>query len=97
MARKGQRVSSFGNLKLTTDSKELLKYDVVITTFQVLASEYGVHENGPKNVAAILAENSSEDSDDDAVQKRRMKLKKAAAARATPLFDVKWLRVVIGR
>jgi SNF2 family DNA or RNA helicase len=68
--------------------KTLEKFDLVITTFQTLASEFKTYEEGNKvNV-------SDDDSDSDSVAKKITKKKGKKASHA--LFDVKWLRVVIG-
>lgn len=72
---------------------KLAKYDVVITTFQTLASE---HAKYVKAKEAKLDEGgegfgSSEDEDVGKAKVGRGKAKETHA-----LFDVKWLRVVIG-
>lgn len=73
---------------LTPAGKTLEKFDLVITTFQTLASEFKTYEETNKvNV-------SDEDSDSDSVAKKIVKKKGKKASHA--LFDVKWLRVVIG-
>lgn len=71
-------------LKLTVGGKELEKFDVVITTFQVLASEF-------KARGQRAAPSDSDDSD-DGLRKKLKRKKKVMAA----LYDVKWLRIVIG-
>ncbi|WVF70244.1 hypothetical protein IAT40_005033 [Kwoniella sp. CBS 6097] len=86
-----------GLLKVTThhgpsrtkSGKTLEKFDVVITTFQTLASEFGVSET----VAQKRLDNES-DSDVETGRKGVGAKKKKKQA-ACPLFEVKWLRVVI--
>jgi len=88
MEQVGQNVSSLHKSSLLNSAgKTLRTFDVVITTFQVLASEFGVF--GEKN----KPESNDEDSDDGLTKK----LKKGANKKAGhALFDVKWFRVVIG-
>ncbi|KAL1413004.1 hypothetical protein Q8F55_000753 [Vanrija albida] len=82
-----------GLLKVTThhgssrakSGKELEKFDVVITTFDILRAEY----NAVQKKAKPPVDNS--DSDSDAPKKRKPKPKAAPGS----LFDVKWYRIVI--
>jgi len=69
--------------------KVLEKYDVVITTFQTLASEFKVYEDRGK-VAM-----DSDSSESETFGRKTLKSKKKAAS-PHAIFDVKWLRVVIG-
>jgi hypothetical protein len=64
----------------------------VITTFQVLASEYNINQV-PVNVAKVASES---DSDSDAPKKKGKSKGKKNATMVSPLFDIKWLRIVIG-
>lgn len=57
---------------------------MVITTFQVLASEF-------KARTQRAAPSDSDDSD-DGLRKKMKRKKKVMAA----LYDVKWLRIVVG-
>jgi SNF2 family DNA or RNA helicase len=68
--------------------KTLEKYDVVITTYQTLASEFGNPAGGNTLTAA--------DSDDDDTESSGPARKPKAKAAGRALFDVKWLRVVLG-
>jgi hypothetical protein len=72
--------------------KLLQKYDVVITTFQTLASEHGA-----KITTRTLTDDDSDQvsSDSDSAPSKPKK-KVATKKTACPLFDVKWLRIVIG-
>ncbi|WWC58824.1 uncharacterized protein I303_101368 [Kwoniella dejecticola CBS 10117] len=87
-----------GVLKVTThhgpsrtkSGKTLEKFDVIITTFQTVASEFGMYETA----AQTRLEELDSDSDVDTGRKGAGKAKKAKKA-ACPLFDVKWLRVVV--
>ena len=74
--------------------KTLEDYDVVITTFQTVASEYAAFK-GPEFESQAAPESDGE-SDDSFV--RKIKKKSAAKKKKAPhaLFDVKWLRVVVG-
>ncbi|GFZ45489.1 Hydrolase acting on acid anhydrides to facilitate cellular and subcellular movement [Saitozyma sp. JCM 24511] len=84
-----------GRLKVTTHhgpartkiGKTLEKYDVVITTYQTLASEFG----NPAGANTLTAADSDDDDTEPSGRARKPKAK--AAGRA--LFDVKWLRVVL--
>jgi hypothetical protein len=71
-------------------AKALEKYDVVITTFQTLASEHGAYAPKPK------PESSSSSSDDDVPLSRPIKKAVHKKGPGSPLFQIKWLRVVIG-
>jgi SNF2 family DNA or RNA helicase len=66
----------------------LERYDVVITTYQTLASEFGNPAGANSRAAA------DSDGDDTESSERVRKPKAKVAGRA--LFDVKWLRVVLG-
>ncbi|WRT64369.1 uncharacterized protein IL334_001301 [Kwoniella shivajii] len=87
-----------GLLKVTThhgpsrtkSGKMLEKFDVVITTFQTVASEYGTHET----VAQRRVDDGDSDSDVEIGRKGAGKGKKAKKP-TCPLFEVKWLRVVV--
>jgi len=63
---------------------------VVITTFQTLASEHGATSD-----METLTDSDDSDGSDSFIA--RPKKKAAAKKAACPLFDVKWLRVVIGK
>lgn len=84
-----------GRLKVTThhgpsrtkSGKTLEGFDVVITTFQTLASEFGVWETkGQKRL-------DDDESDEEVPAGRKKAPKKKATMSA--LFEVKWLRIVI--
>nr|XP_019049476.1 hypothetical protein I302_03265 [Kwoniella bestiolae CBS 10118]OCF28406.1 hypothetical protein I302_03265 [Kwoniella bestiolae CBS 10118] len=87
-----------GQLKVTThhgpsrtkSGKTLEKFDVVITTFQTVASEFAVHETA----AQKRLEEVDSDSDVETGRKGAGKGKKSKKA-GCPLFEVKWLRVVV--
>ncbi|WWC66176.1 uncharacterized protein I206_100077 [Kwoniella pini CBS 10737] len=87
-----------GQLKVTThhgpsrtkSGKTLEKFDVIITTFQTVASEFGVFET----TAQKRLDEGDSDSDVETGRKGAGKAKKAKKA-ACPLFEVKWLRVVV--
>ena len=84
---------------LTAVPADLEKYDVVITTFQILGSEYGaLASNGSTATSApSSAPASDSDSADSFILQRKPKAKtKKPAAKPNALFKVKWLRVVIG-
>ncbi|WVQ97656.1 hypothetical protein IAU59_004770 [Kwoniella sp. CBS 9459] len=83
------KVSTHHGPSRTKSGKTLEKFDVIITTFQTLASEFGVYET-----AAQKRLDADSDSDVDTGRKgagAKKKNKQAACA----LFEVKWLRVVI--
>lgn len=71
--------------------KVLQRYDVVITTFNTLASEHGATSNKKSPT-----ESDDDSSDSDSVIAKPKK-KAVAKKAASPLFEVKWLRVVIGK
>ena len=80
----------FGNARtLTPAGKTLENYDLVITTFQTLASEHKAYE-----VAGQAQSDDEFDSDGELIQKT--KAKKKAKAPQTAIYSVKWFRVVIG-
>lgn len=69
-------------------SKTLEQYDVIITTYQTLASEHGAH-------AAKTAERQDSDSSDaePLVSQRKTQSKKPAPQ---ALYGVRWHRIVVG-
>ena len=74
--------------------KALEQFDIIITTFQTLASEFDAYTKSAKPEMS--------DSDSDATTGPRFgseTLKKRAKAKTAghALFDVKWLRVVLGQ
>jgi hypothetical protein len=69
----------------------LKKYDVVITTFHTLGSEYGTSKLA--KAPTPIPFDSDSDSPTFRPKKKAVGAKKQAAS---PLFDLKWLRVVIG-
>jgi len=73
--------------------KTLEQFDVIITTFQTLASELGAHAISSK------PETSGSDSELDGKCFGNKTLKKGGKGKkaAHALFDVKWLRIVIGK
>ncbi|WVR06061.1 hypothetical protein IAU60_003089 [Kwoniella sp. DSM 27419] len=73
----------------TKSGKTLEKYDVVITTFQTVASEFGVAET------AAQRRKDGDDSDSDIETGRKGAKAKKTKKAACPLFDVKWLRIVV--
>ncbi|EIN06926.1 hypothetical protein PUNSTDRAFT_90645 [Punctularia strigosozonata HHB-11173 SS5] len=92
----------------TKDPRELTSHHVVVTTYQVLASEYASHGTGAKDESAKSGkakkqsvssdDSSSADSDDSSAFGRSLAKKKAkpkAKAVKAALFDVKWFRVVL--
>lgn len=95
----GEVKSKTRSLKVTTHhgstraklGAKLAKFDVVVTTFQTLASEHAKYEKA-QEAKLNLAEEGFDSSDEEPVVKKgRGKAKETHA-----LFDVKWLRVVIG-
>jgi hypothetical protein len=64
---------------------------VVITTFHTLGSEYGTSKSA--KAPTPVASDSDSDSSTFRPKKKAVGAKKQAAS---PLFDLKWLRVVIG-
>ncbi|KAK1925490.1 SNF2 family N-terminal domain-containing protein [Papiliotrema laurentii] len=97
-ASEARTKTTSGRLKVTThhgpsrtkSAKTLQGYDVVITTFQTLASEHKAFSEAAKE------DTESEDSDSDTGVRKT--LKKKAKKKNTPncaIFGVKWLRVVI--
>ncbi|ODO05828.1 hypothetical protein I350_04889 [Cryptococcus amylolentus CBS 6273] len=90
--------TSPGVLKVTTHhtssrtklGKTLEGYDVVITTFATVSSEFGIYE---KEMQSRLDDQLDSDSDDVAPKGRKKAVKKKATMSA--LFQVKWLRIVV--
>ncbi|WVQ77121.1 hypothetical protein IAR50_006804 [Cryptococcus sp. DSM 104548] len=90
--------TSPGILKVTTHhtssrtklGKTLEGYDVVITTFATVSSEFGAYE---KEMQSRLDDELDSDSDDVAPKGRKKAAKKKAVMSA--LFHVKWLRIVV--
>ncbi|KAK8866127.1 hypothetical protein IAR55_001278 [Kwoniella newhampshirensis] len=86
-----------GRLKVTThhgssrtkSGKTLEKFDVVITTFQTVASEFGVYETRVQRQIDELDSGS-----DIEIGRKTLKGKKGKQS-ASALFDVKWLRIVV--
>jgi hypothetical protein len=70
-------------------AKTLEQYDVVVTTFQTVASEYNTHQTTIKPV-----EVDSDDSSDKDFGRKTLKKKSTKPLNA--LFEVKWHRVVVG-
>ncbi|OCF42130.1 hypothetical protein I317_04101 [Kwoniella heveanensis CBS 569] len=83
------KVSTHHGPSRTKSGKTLEKFDVIITTFQTVASEFGIHET-----AAQKRLDNESDSDVETGRKGVGAKKKKKQA-ACPLFEVKWLRVVI--
>jgi len=91
---------------------ELERYHVVLTTYDVLASEYAAFQDPTGEIKASKSKakeavspvDDSSDSDGfgGSLKARRDALVKASAKprkvkeKASPLFDVNWLRVVVG-
>lgn len=69
---------------------KLEQYNVVITTFQTVASEHGAYET------AVPQQLEASDSDDSSSKSSRRGEKNKAKKASHALFDVKWLRIVIG-
>lgn len=70
-----------------------------ITTFQTLASEHGAFETSRQKTLDASESESGSESDGQRIGKTVAKPKvKAKAKKQAPsaLFEVKWLRVVIG-
>lgn len=93
-----------GLLKVTThhgpkrakSGDELKKFDVVITTFQVLASEMAILQKA-KPKTASNGKKTALDSDSDSDVPLPIKKSRAKANERGPtLFQLKWLRVVVG-
>jgi SNF2 family DNA or RNA helicase len=116
MAHLEPSVSSIDFLWKTTltslASYELERYHVVLTTYDVLASEYAAFQDPTgeikasksksKEAATPTADSSDSDGFGGGLKARRDALMKAnakpkkAKEKASPLFDVNWLRVVVG-
>ncbi|ORY23357.1 SNF2 family N-terminal domain-domain-containing protein [Naematelia encephala] len=87
-----------GRLKVTThhgpsrtkSAKALEHYDIVITTFQTLASEFNAYEK----TNSKQAQSDSDSGSGEDFGRRTLKKGKGKKS-ASALFDVKWLRVVI--
>ncbi|KAK4687668.1 hypothetical protein P7C73_g2453, partial [Tremellales sp. Uapishka_1] len=90
-----------GRLKVTTHhgasrtklGQKLETYDVVITTFQTVASECTAHETNTK-----LVESNSDSDSDASLKIGRKALKGKSKAKKGPgsaLFQVRWLRIVV--
>jgi hypothetical protein len=93
-------------------SYELERFHVVLTTYDVLASEYAAFQDPTGEVKASKSKSkeaptpTGDSSDSDgfggSLKARRDALIKANARprkikeKASPLFDVNWLRVVVG-
>lgn len=77
--------------------KILEEYDVVITTFQTVASEHSNHEH-LRQPTVRDASPDSDDSDESSVFKKITKkpVKGKAKKASSALFEVKWLRIVVG-
>ena len=76
---------------------KLAKFDIVITTFQTLASEHGRYvkvKEDKQQAQQKLGELDSSDEEEERTKKSKSKL---AAKDSHALFEVKWLRVVIGQ
>lgn len=73
---------------------KLAKFDIVITTFQTLASEHGKYIKVKADTQQKLEEMDSSDEEEERTKKTKGKV---AAKDSHALFEVKWLRVVIGR
>ena len=73
---------------------KLAKFDIVITTFQTLASEHGKYIKVKADTQQKLDEMDSSDEEEDRTKKPKAKV---AAKDSHALFEVKWLRVVIGK
>ena len=80
--------------------KALEKYDVVITTYQTMASEWPDDgKSSKKNKATALkakAHPLNEASDSESDSDKPAALRKAKSKARGPLFQVKWLRIVLG-
>lgn len=80
-------MNGFGSVLIEPVGKTLEQYDVVITTFQTLASEFGTTDSASKK-----ALDDSDSENDARFGSKTLKGKKGGRA----LFDVKWLRIVVG-
>lgn len=96
-----------GLLKITThhgpkrakSGEELKKFDIVITTFQVVASEMALLKKTKSKSASNGKKAARADSDSDSDSDVPLPIKKSRAkaqARGATLFELQWLRVVIG-
>lgn len=69
---------------------------MVITTFQTVASEHKAYlDSGAAEKATQKKIASDSDSDSDSFAKKTLRKGKKGKA-MTALFDVKWLRIVVG-
>jgi SNF2 family DNA or RNA helicase len=79
----------------TSDSEMLKRAHVVLTTYDVVKSEYGLYETKAKDESqAKLKKKSSDDSDSDDILPSRP-VKASGRKLKTALFGVKWWRVVL--
>jgi hypothetical protein len=101
-------VYEYSDLPLTTqpDPNALRKVRVVVTTYDVVKSEYEAHiaptkdesqkKQATKKKASTLSDD--ENSDDSAEHfGRTIKSKKSKSPKKSALFQVKWWRIVLGR
>ncbi|CAK9784152.1 unnamed protein product [Cutaneotrichosporon oleaginosum] len=99
--RKGLlKVTTHHGTKRAKSGDELAKFDVVITTFQVLASEMAMlKKTKSKSAGNTKGANSKSDTNSDSDSDVPLPIKKSRAKakneRGPALFQLKWLRVVI--
>ncbi|TFK29502.1 hypothetical protein FA15DRAFT_610100 [Coprinopsis marcescibilis] len=91
----------------TADPSVLKKYNVVVTTYDTVKSEYGVYAPGlPANAPATakkgksksVSDDSDSDSDSDsiaAIKAKKSSASKSKAKKKCAIYGVKWLRVVL--
>lgn len=100
-SRAKSKLRSLDIWRVTADyglvGKILEEYDVVITTFQTVASEHSNHEH-LRQPTVRDASPDSDDSDESSVFKKITKkpVKGKAKKASSALFEVKWLRIVVG-
>ena len=66
---------------------------MIITTFQTVASEFGAHETSSKQLSS---DSESESPDGKRFGSKTLKKGPKGKKTAHALFEVKWLRIVIG-
>lgn len=82
------------------DPKVLEKADVVVSSYNTVASEHGVFDPPAKNEGkkkASKSQKSSQGFSDDSDSDVGRTIKKAPAKKKDALFHVKWWRIVLGK
>ena len=90
------------SLTATLGKYDLERYDVVLTTYDVLSNEHSAYQGGVEVSSKGATQNSSADSDDGfggAVKARKdaTAKPKKTKEKGSALFGVDWYRVVVGQ